>query len=183
VGNDGVNHGDYLGLDSVKIRCGPAFSGKVHCGIVVECGSEKNEYGIGGPRDPDDPSQPASESDKVFKGLIPPEYPNEQGHGTNVGDPAPDQTDYEVDCGDKSPCDVACCLKKHQAETEPPPYYALSQNSNSYAHNALEKCGCKFKPYQDGTKRKRKPGRPSNGHPGYETVPNIITEPPNATGW
>jgi RHS repeat-associated protein len=177
VRNDGINHGDFLGLDSVKLRCvkvggSAGDAGGIHCGILVECGSQRIEFGIGGPQ-----GEGVGDWDRTVGGLIPPEE-------RKVDQPRDNEEaiDYAVECC-KNPCEVLRCLDKYQKETQPPPYYALSQNSNSYAHIALEHCACKFKSFQDGT-RTVKIGNPKDSSKRKsKKVPNIITEPPGAIGW
>lgn len=111
-------------------------SGGVHCEVVAVCKKtgESVAFGIGGGGD--------GIREQLFGGKTPPKYQN----------PAPrlppsEVTQYTATCGKGG--DDACdgckaleCFKKMQAGNTPPPYYAMWQNSNQYAHSLLNQCGC-----------------------------------------
>jgi uncharacterized protein RhaS with RHS repeats len=129
---------DAMGLaTSVTVRCGPVMSGGVHCEVIARCQGKSKSFQIGGPVG-------ATDLDKIWQGLQPPKAPVD-----NPPDlPAPDQTDYSAACsGDNCGCQAFDCLEKAFNQASPPGYYALWQNSNSFAHGLLNKCACNVNPY------------------------------------
>lgn len=129
------------GEASVSVRCGrlPALmggaSGGVHCEVVAVCKKtgETLAFGIGGGGD--------GIWQRLFGGKAPPKYQQDR---TPL--PPSDITQYTATCGSgDSGCDGCAamqCFKKMQQGNNPPPYYALWQNSNQYAHSLLNQCGC-----------------------------------------
>lgn len=125
---------------AVSIRCGrlPALmggtSGGVHCEVVAVCKKtgETLAFGIGGGGD--------GIWQRLFGGMEPPKYQQDR-----TPQPPSDSTQYTATCGGGSECDGCAameCFKKMQQGNKPPPYYALWQNSNQYAHSLLNQCGC-----------------------------------------
>jgi hypothetical protein len=121
---------------AVSVRCGPIFgsgaSGGVHCEVVTNCNGDRFAFGIGG----------AGEGfwQRITAGLIPLPYINPVTFPPPTG-----IKQYAGSCGKSTGCEgcqAMQCLKRIQATTTPRPYFALSQNSNSYAHSALSQCGC-----------------------------------------
>lgn len=128
---------------AVSVRCGgiysPTSSGfGVHCEVVATCSKtgETVAFGIGGP---------PGLSNQIAGGSTPPKYDDNR-----TPKPPDDIAQYEATCGEGGECDdggcaALACFKRMQAGNKPPPYYAFSQNSNSYAHALLSQCGCKLK--------------------------------------
>lgn len=124
---------------TVTVRCGslPASmggsSGGVHCEVVAICDKtgESTAFGIGGGGN--------GIWERLFGGKIPPKYQNPAPPRPGAGI---DQ--YSASCGSEGECGCATmdCFKNMQAANTPPPYYAVWQNSNSYAHTLLSQCGC-----------------------------------------
>jgi hypothetical protein len=134
---------DSTGLKTtVTVRCGLLGAsqggslGGVHCEVVAYCDKtgERLAFGIGGGGN--------GIFGRLFGGSMPPKYrPNEQGRGPGLN---PDQTEYTASCGQEGDCGCPnmTCLKKTFASVTPPAYFALSQNSNTFAHWLLSQCGC-----------------------------------------
>lgn len=137
-----------MGLDStgltttVTVRCGLLGAsqggslGGVHCEVVAYCDkiSQRLAFGIGGGGN--------GIFGRLFGGSIPPKYlPGEQPRGPGLD---PGQTQYAASCGQEGSCGCPnmTCLKNAFTSTTPPPYFALSQNSNTFAHSLLSQCGC-----------------------------------------
>ena len=128
---------------AVSVRCGGIYSptwsggiGGMHCEVVATCKKtgETIGFGIGGP---------PGLSNQIGGGSTPPKY-----QGDRSPKPPGDVDQYEATCGEGGECDgcaALACFKKMQAGNKPPPYYALAQNSNSYAHHLLNQCGCQLK--------------------------------------
>jgi hypothetical protein len=153
---------DSTGLaTTVTVRCGPVLSGAVHCEVTARCTKtgESKSFQIGGPAG-------ATSWQKLWYGLIPPKSPIPNPSVS----PASDQTDYAASCGgDDCNCSAFRCLQKSFNNATPPPYYALWQNSNSFAHSLLNTCGCSVNPFVLGIAPK--------GGPMYGTSPR------SAVGW
>lgn len=125
----------------VSVRCGrlPASMGgsfgSVHCDVIAICKKtgESLYFGIGGGG--------TGIWDRLFGGKTPPKNSDSAPRL-----PSSDVTQYTATCGGKGDecdgCAAMECLKKVSADTTPPPYYALWQNSNQYAHFLLSQCGC-----------------------------------------
>jgi hypothetical protein len=152
LGLMGAHSGEYrypptrsYGEVAVSVRCGGRYSptpngtGGVHCEVVATCKKtgETIAFGIGGGGD--------GLYDRIVGGKTPPRY-----DGTRDPKPPDNVAQYEATCGEGGECDdsgcaALACFKQMQAGNKPPPYYAFSQNSNSYAHALLGQCGCKLK--------------------------------------
>jgi hypothetical protein len=131
----------------------------VHCEVIARCSKTgvAKSFQIGGP-------EGATNWQKLWYGLIPPKT------SPPVGDRAPNQSDYAASCdGDDCGCKAFDCLQKAWTDARPPPYYALWQNSNSFAHSLLNQCGCSLKPYLE------------TAIPGIGPV--YSQSPRNALGW
>ena len=128
---------------AVTVRCGPVVSGGVHCEVIARCSKTgaAMSFQIGGPAG-------ATNWQKLWYGLIPPKSPIPNP----AINPAPVQRDYSASCGDNDDCNCAAfqCLQKAFANSNPPPYYALWQNSNTFAHSLLSQCGCGVNPFAVG---------------------------------
>jgi RHS repeat-associated protein len=134
---------DNTGLNTkVTVRCGLLSAsqggslGGVHCEVVAYCDKtgERLAFGIGGGGN--------GTFGRLFGGSIPPKYkPGEQPRGPGLN---PGQTEYTASCGQEGSCGCPnmSCLKGAFASTTPLPYFALSQNSNTFAHSLLSQCGC-----------------------------------------
>jgi RHS repeat-associated protein len=127
---------------TVTVRCGrlaPSMGGSVgsvHCEVVAYCDKtgERLAFGIGGGGN--------GIWQRLFGGKTPPKYPaSSQPRGVT---PDPGQKEYAATCGNEADCGCPNmkCLKSTFANVTPPPYYALWQNSNSFAHFLLNQCGC-----------------------------------------
>jgi RHS repeat-associated protein len=124
---------------SLTVRCGPVMSGQVHCAVVARCSKtgEATRFELGGPVG-------ATNWQKSWSGLIPPKSSTPNPPGT----PASNETDYSATCsGDDCDCKAFKCLKKAFGDSQPPRYYALWQNSNTFAHSLLSQCNCGVDPY------------------------------------
>jgi hypothetical protein len=138
------------------------MSGGVHCQVIAKCSrtGQTQTFQIGGPAG-------ATEWQKLWYGLIPPKAdPN----AIPADLPAANQTDYATTCSaDDCDCKALQCLQKAFRDTNPPRYYALWQNSNSFAHSLLNQCGCGINPF-----------------PWFHTTkdgPMYTTTPRGAVGW
>lgn len=133
-------------------------SGGVHCEIVATCdkSGESVAFGIGGGGE--------GVWDRLVGGKTPPKYENP---APPLPAPGMGVSEYSTSCGAESDCDCETlnCFQRLHGGATPPPYYALWQNSNTYAHWLLTSCGCSFNPFQI---------------PGVK-VP--INRPPGAFGW
>lgn len=109
-------------------------SGGVHCEIVATCGKtgERIAFGIGGGGN--------GILERLIGGKEPPKYQN------LVSSTPGKVAEYAASCGKNDGgecgCEALACFKRMQEGNTPPPYFALSQNSNSYAHALLGQCGC-----------------------------------------
>ena len=168
VQNNSVNGVDPSGLDTnITVRADPvAAAGNLatHCSIIATCPStgESLQFELGAPT--------GTIPNIIYGGLPPtviaPHPPTPPPSGS---------TDYSTVCND-SCCKVLDCLKQKQASTTPPPYYVLSQNSNTYAHNLLSSCGCEVNAYAPSDVP------PPYGPPTY--TPNVRGgTPAGAVGW
>jgi hypothetical protein len=160
---DPISKMDPTGLaTSVTVRCGPVLSGAVHCQVIATCSKtgETQSFQIGGPAG-------ANDWQKLWSGLIPPKAdPN----SIQPKLPAANQTDYSASChGDDCGCKALKCLKTAFQNAQPPPYYALWQNSNTFAHSLLSQCSCSIDPYV------------TTALPGIGPV--YATSPRSAQGW
>jgi len=138
VQDNAANQVDPMGLNTnVIVSCRPVdtVSGlAVHCSIVATCPKtgETLQFEILGP-------SPATEWQDLTGGLP----PTKVAPHPPVTPTPPGTTNYDTVCKDDC-CKVLECLKKKQASTTPPLYYALWQNSNTYAHQLLTDCGCEL---------------------------------------
>jgi uncharacterized protein RhaS with RHS repeats len=140
-GGGTANHAVTSGSVGVSVRCGslPAAmggsSGGVHCEVVATCKKtgETVAFGIGGGGE--------GVWDRLFGGKTPPKY-----SGPAPASPPAGVSQYTASCGKDGDCGCEAleCLKKAHQSNQPPPYYALKQNSNSYAHALLGQCSCSF---------------------------------------
>ena len=125
VGGNPVSSSDPSGLCDIKLRCGRVRRFGItlgwHCGVIAPNGAE---YGLGG----GDKSSGSSGTAQPYVGQPEP--------------PATDQVEYSVKCGCQSCADVQTCIQNYHDTVAPPPYKATGPNSNTYAHNVTNKCGC-----------------------------------------
>jgi RHS repeat-associated protein len=156
-----VTLSDPLGLaTTLTVRCGPVMSGGVHCEVIAKCKGNSKSFQIGGPD--------VSDWQKLVGGHIPPKKPVPN---PPEDPPLPGQRDYSATCsGDECECKTFSCLEKAFANAKPPPYYALSTNSNTFAHWLLTQCGCALDPWGGVFSQKE----------GYGTK---FTSPAGAFGW
>ena len=167
-----VNFVDPLGLrTTVVVRCGflgsgvGGSSGAVHCEIVASCDAtgETIATGIGGGGN--------TIWSRLFGGFTPPKDWNPQ-----TGIPS-SRGAYPTSCQPEpqNACPVMDRLRASFENDTPPPYYALWQNSNTYAHRTLENCGCSLNPIMVPF---------YGGNPMIDTGVTIpVTRPPGAVGW
>lgn len=136
VGSNPMLNFDPKGL-MTTVRCGEVMSGGYHCAVVAECPKtgEKVRFEIGGGGN--------GTWQRLFGGKIPPKSAMPASP-----EPSNGEREYHADCstGDGScgSCRQLECFKKMQEQNNPPPYYALWQNSNTYAHHLLTQCACKL---------------------------------------
>jgi hypothetical protein len=164
VANNPANSFDPLGLCKVEIRCGVVAFGYRHCGVYVN----GVEYGLGGDGDmPDRPNANGSSynGSTLFgkNGGIPKPYAN----------PAPAKAEPGIttySATSTTSCDaIAKCFQNYQKTVTPPRYAAISgPNSNTYLHNMLNACLCKF----DVAPPNPKAGRRGNPLSGPADAPN-----------
>ena len=143
VDDDPVSKVDALGHCAIKIHCGPVIIKGVilgwHCGVIAPNGVE---YGIGGAGKSGGTSGSFGGD---YGGVIPPVYPSEPNPKPQPVNPVPPDKDYPVTC--KCSCDaVQNCIQAYHDVITPPPYNALGPNSDTYAHNMLNACGCSVEP-------------------------------------
>ena len=93
--------------------------------------------------------------------------------------PNPSDTDYPVTCACSS-CDQVQQCMQNQLNNPPPPYNPLGPNSNTYAHNMLNHCGCEVNPIQQPPYTVNR--SPQQGGP-ITVYPPTTTTPPGAIGW
>jgi RHS repeat-associated protein len=164
VANNPVNENDPLGLCNIKIRCNPVVEGFItvgwHCGVI---GPDGQTYELGG-------VGVAGSS-----GGHPVIYPN-----PTYPDTPPDHyKDYPVSCNGCCGSVLACIQTfTAAAQLNPPTYYALWQNSNTYAHKMLNTCGCSVDPIPLCYTVLRSPRQG-----GPYTVCTTTTTPPHAVAW
>jgi RHS repeat-associated protein len=166
VANEPLDEVDPLGLCKIKIRCNPVREFGItvgwHCGVIAPDGTQYDIGGVG--------------ILGSSGGSPPVVYPI----GTNPPPPVPPPyKDYPVSCG--GCCDsIQKCLQNYHDTVTPPTYHALGPNSNTYAHNMLNACGCSVDPIRlpcYTVLRSPKEGRP------YTVCPGPTTTPPGAVGW
>jgi hypothetical protein len=113
------------------------MSGGAHCKVVATCTKtgQTQIFQIGGPAN-------ATNWQKLWSGLIPPKADSYSGQLAQSN-----ETDYAATCsGDNCDCKALQCLQKTFADAIPPPYYALWQNSNTFAHSLLSQCSWALAP-------------------------------------
>jgi RHS repeat-associated protein len=166
VANNPVNDNDPMGLCNIKIRCSPLKELGItvgwHCGVIGPNNTtyELEGVGVGG-----------------SSGGTPVIYPNPDPNKQDK--PPKTWIDYPVSCN--GCCgSVLTCIQKFTADAlqNPPTYYALWQNSNTYAHNMLNTCGCSVDPIPLCYTVLRSP---KQGGP--YTVCTTTTTPPHAVAW
>jgi len=173
IANNPVNSVDELGLCNIKIHCGPVKRLGIvvgwHCGVVAPDGVE---YGIGG----------AGSSGGTSGGPVPPVYPDPNQPYPNPAPPvqAPDK-EYPVSCGKCVSCNsIQKCIQNYHDTVTPPPYNAFGPNSDTYAHNMLNHCGCSVDPIPQPCYTVQR--SPKDGGP-YTVCPGPTTTPPGTVAW
>ena len=173
IANNPVNSIDELGLCNIKIHCGPVKRLGIvvgwHCGVVAPNGVE---YGIGG----------AGSSGGTSGGPVPPVYPDPTRPYPNPAPPvqAPDK-EYPVSCGKCASCDsIQKCIQNYHDTVTPPPYNAFGPNSDTYAHDLLNHCGCSVDPIPQPCYTVQR--SPRDGGP-YTVCPGPTTTPPGTVAW
>jgi RHS repeat-associated protein len=159
VVNDSINRTDAFGLCDISLGCNPTVLVGTHCGVIAPDGTEfqMSEHDGSG-RELDD-SGPSGSSGS--------------GLGLRHGPPDPNDTNYSVTC-DRSCYDVQVCLQNYHDTADVPPYFIFGPNSNTYAHNMLDECGCTVDPIPFTILRCPREGGPIN---------TTTTTPPGAVGW
>jgi RHS repeat-associated protein len=176
VANNPVNENDPLGLCNIKIRCGPVKRLGItlgwHCGVVAPNGVE---YGIGNVTGGS--SQGSSGGGTAHPYPDPVNDPN-----PTPGTRQPDQVDYPVSCGKCASCDsIQKCIQNYNSTTPVPPYNALSgPNSDTWAHNMLNTCGCSVDPIPQPCYTIQR--SPKQGGP-ITICPGSTTTPPGTVAW
>jgi hypothetical protein len=136
AGSDPTNGTDPLGLCNIRIRCGPVAGGVGwHCGVIAPDGVE---YGLGG-----------GDSSSGSSGTATP-YPSDPNQRPGPSGTPPGDVDYPVSCPNKSCSEVQQSIQNYHDTVTPPPYNALGPNSNTYAHDMLDKAGCTVNPINLG---------------------------------
>jgi RHS repeat-associated protein len=174
VANNPVNENDPLGLCNIKIHCGPVVRLGItvgwHCAVVAPNGVD---FGIGG----------AGSSGGIFGGPVPPVYPDPtKPYPDPPANPAPPPDKYyPVSCGKCTSCDsIQKCIENYNQTVTPPPYNAFGPNSDTYAHDMLNHCGCSVDPIPQPCYTVQR--SPKQGGP-ITICPGSTTTPPGTVAW
>jgi RHS repeat-associated protein len=167
VFNNPVISIDPYGLCKISITADPVIKARINLGTHYGVVSDGVEYGIN------------SDGQGIFGGSL-----FNGGPPRKYRRPPEGKKTYPVTCNDSCEC-VDKCIKDYAANNTPPNYAGLGNNSNTYAHNMLEACGCTVDPIAIAT-----PPQPTFIIPGLAPSPQYLTTttittttPPGAVNW